>query len=206
MRNQWTMPTEWEPVVKDSGDKRQAVNLWNLGDGQIRNIVKSVRQGHYYRYPDKTVTKYISNSILHDFDLPWILLPNMNSSGVVKKASWNHYIGHHKIPNNHPFLLHLQKVCAMYKLTDSYRDASSHESYKKLVLMSRNEGWSESKTEGNGSYMPLNYHDLIPFCFGTTKFNIADGMTNALTKEADEFLTAFSNREPKVYHAWMATF
>ena len=59
MRNQWTMPTEWERVVKDSGDKRQAVNLWNLGDGQIRNIVKSVRQGHYYRYPDKTVTKFI---------------------------------------------------------------------------------------------------------------------------------------------------
>ena len=90
MRNQWNMPTEWESVIKDSGDKRQAVNLWNLGDGQIRNIVKSVRQGHYYRYPDKTITKYISNSILHDFDLPWILLPKINSSGVAKDAVYGH--------------------------------------------------------------------------------------------------------------------
>tara|TARA_R100001369_G_scaffold26906_1_gene48504 strand:+ start:2521 stop:3141 length:621 start_codon:yes stop_codon:yes gene_type:complete len=206
MRNQWNMPTEWEPVIKDSGDKRQAVNLWNLGDGQIRNIVKSVRQGHYYRYPDKTITKYISNSILHDFDLPWILLPKINSSGVAKDAVYGHYIGHHKIPNNHPFLVHLQKACALYKLTDFYRDSSSTENYETLVKLSRNEGWAESKAKGDGSYMSLSYNSLASFCFGMTKFNIADGMTNALTKEADEFLTAFSNREPKVYHAWMATF
>tara|TARA_R110000751_G_scaffold59899_1_gene125426 strand:+ start:62 stop:685 length:624 start_codon:yes stop_codon:yes gene_type:complete len=206
MRSQWGMPTEWEIVIKESGDKRQGVNLWNLGDGQIRNIIKSVRQGHYYHHPDKTVTKYISNSILHDFDLPWILLPRLSSSGV-SKASWNTYdcIGHYKIPYTHPFLVHLRKACALYKLSDYYRDASSTDNYEKLVEMAHNTGWLESKAKGNGCYMPLNHNHLTTFCFGVAKFNIADGMTNALTEEADKFLTAFSNREPKIYNVWLAT-
>ena len=150
MRNQWNMPTEWEPVVKDSGDKRQAVNLWNLGDGQIRNIVKSVRQGHYYRYPDKTITKYISNSKLHDFDLPWILLPKINSSGVAKDAVYGHYIGHHKIPNNHPFLVYLHS----FKVPVKYLPAVYL--FFDKFLTSKITSLPTSKTTSNNIFMSLS--------------------------------------------------
>jgi len=117
-RNQFNTQKYMTKYMK--GNILYPIHTWKLGDGQIKNIVRQARQGRVYRYPDTTITKYISNSILRQWDRPHIMYRDKSDRHC---GSMEVY----KLPITHPFVQHVRKRAATYKLTEDYLERRDEE-------------------------------------------------------------------------------
>ena len=202
-RNQFNTQKYMTKYMK--GNILYPIHTWKLGDGQIKNIVRQARQGRVLRYPDTTITKYISNSILRQWDRPHVMYQDKSDRHCGE-------IEVYKLPITHPFVQHVRKRAATYKLTEDYlerrdeqirlRDGSiyrMHEAIDQLINVT-------PARLSKGFNVSNGYMDFQRYMLDPRYFNGSIATAEIYPPTDDDFerhLEDWSKRRIESYPCWM---
>lgn len=187
------------------GDVLYPIHTASLGDGQIKNIVNQARQGRVWRYPGSTITKYISNSILRQWDRPHVMFRD-------DRDKWCGKIELYKLPIHHPFVEHVRKRAATYKLTENYlerRDEPIRLKYGEIPSMQEAIEQIINITPASlakGFVVSNNYIDFERYVLDPKYFtsSIATGEIYPPTdNDFERHLEDWSKRRIETYPCWM---